>query len=154
MLTEQERNEIEEELRKYALKRAAAPEALKIVQKHRGWVSAESLRDVAHFLDMTDEELDSVGTCYNLVFRKPVGRHVILVCDSISCWIMGSERIRDYLARHLAVEPGQTTTDGRFTLLPSACLGACDRAPAMMIDDDLYVDLDPEKIDVILKKYD
>jgi len=154
MLTEQEKNQIEEEIRKYRLKRAAGPEALKIVQEHRGWVSAESLRDVAHFLDMTDDELDSVGTCYNLIFRKVVGRHRILVCDSVSCWITGSERIRDYLKRHLAVELGQTTTDGRFTLLPSACLGACDRAPAMMVDDELYVNLDTEKINSILEKYE
>jgi NADH-quinone oxidoreductase subunit E len=154
MLTEQERKEIEEETKKYRFKRAAGPEALKIVQKHRGWVSAESLRDVAHFLGMTDDELDSVGTCYNLIFRKPVGRHRILVCDSVSCWIMGSERIQDYLSRHLNVELGQTTTDGRFTLLPITCLGACDRAPAMMVDDDLYVALDPERISSILEKYE
>jgi len=153
MLTQQERNEIEEEMRKYRFKQAAGPEALKIVQKHRGWISAESLRDVAHFLGMTDDELDSVGTCYNLIFRKPVGRHCILVCDSVSCWIMGSERIQDYLMRHLAVEFGQTTSDGRFTLLPAACLGVCDRAPAMMVDDELHVNLDPETIELILEKY-
>ncbi len=154
MLTEQERNEIEEEMRKYGFKQATGPEALKIVQKHRGWVSAESLRDVAHFLGMTEDELDSVATCYNLIFRKPVGRHCILVCDSVSCWIMGSERIQDHLMRHLAVEFGQTTSDGRFTLLPAACLGVCDRAPAMMVDNELYVNLDPETIKLILEKYE
>jgi NADH-quinone oxidoreductase subunit E len=153
MLTEQERNEIEQEMRKYRLKRAVGPEALKIVQKHRGWVSSESLTDVARLLEMTDGELDSVGTCYNLIFRKPVGRHRILVCDSVSCWIVGSERIQDYLSRRLGITFGQTTTDGRFTLLPTACLGVCDQAPAMMVDDDLHVDLDPEKIDRILEKY-
>jgi NADH-quinone oxidoreductase subunit E len=153
MLTDQERAEIEREMRKYRLKRAVGPEALKIVQEHRGWVSSESLRDVARLLDVTDDELDSVGTCYNLIFRKPVGRHRILVCDSVSCWIMGSERIQDYLSRSLGIELGQTTTDGRFTLLPVACLGACDKAPAMMVDDDLHVNLDPEKIDTILEKY-
>lgn len=153
MLTEQERNEIEEEARKYRFKEAVGIEALKIVQKHRGWVSAESLKEVAHYLGMTNDELESVASCYHLILRKPVGRHLILVCDSVSCWIMGSERIQDHLTRHLGVELGQTTADGRFTLLPSACLGTCDQAPAMMVDDELHVNLDPEKIDKILEKY-
>ena len=154
MLTEEERAEIEQEMGKYWLKRAVGPEALKIVQKHRGWISRESLTDVARILDMTDDELDSVGTCYNLIFRKPVGRHLILVCDSVSCWVMGGERIQDCLSRRLGIDYGQTTTDGRFTLLPMACLGACDKAPAMMIDDDLHVHVDLEAIDHILEKYE
>jgi NADH-quinone oxidoreductase subunit E len=154
MLTEEERAEIEREMSKYWLKRAVGPEALKIVQKHRGWISRESLTDVARILEMTDDELDSVGTCYNLIFRKPVGRHLILVCDSVSCWIMGGERIQDCLSRRLGIDYGQTTTDGRFTLLPMACLGACDKAPVMMIDDDLHVNVDLEAIDQILEKYE
>jgi len=153
MLTEQERNEIEEEARKYPFKGAVGIEALKIVQKHRGWVSAESLKEVAHHLGMTNDELESVSSSYNLILRKPVGRHLILVCDSVSCWIVGGERIQDHLTRRLGVELGQTTADGRFTLLPSACLGACDGAPAMMVDDELHVNLDPEKIDSLLEKY-
>ncbi len=154
MLTEEERAEIEREMSKYWLKRAVGPEALKIVQKHRGWISRESLTDVARILEMTDDELDSVGTCYNLIFRKPVGRHLILVCDSVSCWVMGGERIQDCLSRRLGIDYGQTTTDGRFTLLPMACLGACDKAPVMMIDDDLHVNVDLEAIDQILEKYE
>ena len=153
MLTEVEKKEIQQELGKYAQKRAAGPEALKIVQSHRGWISDENLTDVARFLDMTDEELDSVATCYNLIFRKPVGRHVILICDSVTCWIMGYENIFNHLKQRLGITFGQTTSNGRFTLLPVACLGACDKAPAMMIDDTLYVDLDTSKIDEIIEKY-
>jgi NADH-quinone oxidoreductase subunit E len=154
MLTEEERQEIEEETRKYRHRRAAGPEALKIVQNHRGWISAESLRDIARFLDVTDDELDSVGTCYNLLFRKPVGRHRILVCDSVSCWILGTVQIQDFLCQRLGIELGQTTADGRFTLLPIACLGVCDKGPALMIDDDLHVNLKPENIDAILARYE
>jgi NADH-quinone oxidoreductase subunit E len=154
MLTEEERREIEEETRKCRYRQAAGPEALGIVQKHRGWISPESLGDVARFLDMTDDELDSVATCYNLLFQKPAGRHRILVCDSVSCWIMGGEQIRDLLSRRLGIDWGQTTADGRFTLLPTSCLGACDKGPAMMVDDDLHVDLQPEKLDGILAGYE
>jgi NADH-quinone oxidoreductase subunit E len=154
MLTDQEKKEIQQELGKYVQKRAVGPEALKIVQRHRGWVSDENLSDVARFLDMTEEELDSVATCYNLIFRRPVGRHVILICDSVTCWIMGYEDLFDHLKQRLGIGLGQTTSDGRFTLLPVACLGACDKAPAMMIDEKLYVDLDISKLNEIIELYE
>jgi NADH-quinone oxidoreductase subunit E len=153
MLTEEEAKEIDAEVQKYHRKRAAGPEALKIVQKHRGWISNESLQEVARYLDMTADELDSVGTCYSLIFRQPVGRHVILLCDSVSCWVMGYEPILAHLGRRLGIGFGETTPDGRFTLLPSACLGACDKAPVMMVDEDLHTDLDAGKIDEILDQY-
>jgi NADH-quinone oxidoreductase subunit E len=153
MLTEEIRREIETEIEVCPTLRCACIEALQIVQRHHGWVSDEGLKNVAEFLGMTVEELDSIATFYNRIYRKPVGRHIILVCDSVSCWIMGFERIRDYLIQCLGIELGETTLDGRFTLLPIQCLGACDRAPAMMIDDELYGDLDPEKIDRILENH-
>jgi NADH-quinone oxidoreductase subunit E len=153
MLTEAEKKEIDAEARHYEYKRAACVDALKVVQRHRGWVSDESLRDVAEYLEMTQDELDNVATFYNLIFRKPVGKHVILVCDSVSCWIMGYERVRRRLTERLGIGFGETTADERFTLLPIVCLGTCDHAPAMMIDGDLCRDVDPEKLDTILAKY-
>ena len=153
MLTAEEKKEIEAEFPRYERKRAVCVEALKIVQRHRGWISDEVLGEVAEFLDMTPAEVDAVGTFYNLILRKPVGKHVILVCDSVSCWIMGYERIRRHLQDRLGIGFGETSSDGVFTLLPVVCLGACDLAPAMMIDDQLYGNLDPEKIDEILSTY-
>jgi len=153
LLTEQEKKEIEIEIQKVPQRRAAASEALKIVQKHRRWVSDEALKDVAGFLGMTEDELDSISTFYSLIFRKPVGKHIILICDSVSCWITGYENLYSHLTGRLGITFGQTTTDGLFTLLPIACLGACDKAPAMMIDDTLYVNLDTAKIDSILDGY-
>ena len=153
MLTESEKKEIEAEARHYDYKRAACVDALKVVQRHRGWVSDESLRDVAEYLEMTPDELDNVATFYNLICRKPVGKHVILVCDSVSCWIMGYERVRQRLSERLGIGFGETTADERFTLLPIVCLGTCDHAPAIMIDCDLCRDVDPEKLDAILAQY-
>ncbi len=153
MLTDEEKQEIAAELPRYAQRRAAGPEALKIVQRRRGWVSDEALRDVADLLGMTPDELDEVATFYNLIFRRPVGQHVILICDSVSCWVTGYQAMREQLTARLGIGLGETTADGRFTLLPIVCLGACDHAPAMMIDDTLYGDLDPAKIDAILAKY-
>jgi NADH-quinone oxidoreductase subunit E len=153
VLTPEERHEIEIELERYPNKQAVCIDAMKIVQRHRGWVSDESLQDIAELLGMSLEDLDGIATFYNLIFRKPVGRHVILVCDSVSCWIMGYDRVREHLTSRLGIKLGETTKDARFTLLPIVCLGACDHAPAMMVDDDLHGDLDPQKIDSILEQY-
>ena len=153
MLTDEEKKEIQEEIKHYPIKKAASIEALKVVQKHRGWVSDEGIKDIAAELEMSAEELDSVATSYNLVFRKPVGKNIILMCDSISCWVMGYERLYDHLKKKLGVQFGQTTKDNRFTLLTIPCLGTCDRAPALMINNDLHRDLTPEKLDKILEKY-
>ena len=153
MLSPEERHEIEEEFAHYPNKQALSIDAMKIVQRHRGWVSDESLRDIAEMLEMSTGELDSVATFYNLIFRKPVGRHVIMVCDSVSCWIMGYDRLREQLMSKLGIKMGETTVDGRFTLLPIVCLGACDRAPVMMVDEDLHLDVDPQNLNGVLDKY-
>ena len=137
MFTEEEQKEIAVELGKYPVKSAAGLEVLKIVQKHRGWISDESLSEVAQLVEMTDDELDSVATSYNHIFRKPVGRHVIFICDGMACWIKGYENILEHLRNKLGITLGQTTEDRRFTLLPSSCLGVCEKAPVMIVDDDL-----------------
>jgi NADH-quinone oxidoreductase subunit E len=153
MLTAEEIHEIEVEAAHYPTREALSIDALRIVQRHRGWVSDESLRDIAGHLGMSPTDLDSVATFYNLIFRRPVGRHVIMVCDSVSCWIMGCDRVRKHLHDRLGIGPGETTPDHRFTLLPIVCLGCCDHAPAMTVDSDLHGDLDPQKIDAVLEKY-
>jgi NADH-quinone oxidoreductase subunit E len=154
MLTSHEIREIDEAIRLVPVRKAAGIEALKIIQEHRRWVSDESLKDIALYMGMSVEELDSVATFYNMIFRKPVGRHVILLCDSISCWVMGYENIQEYFKKQLGIGLGETTSDGRFTLLPNCCLGTCDCAPALMIDSDLHRNLTLNKLEEILKKYE
>jgi NADH-quinone oxidoreductase subunit E len=154
LLRPEERAEIEHELPLFPRKSAACIEALRIVQRHRGWVSDEAIRDIAEFLEMSESELDGVATFYNLIYRRPVGRHVIHVCDSVSCWIMGYDKLKEALVKKLGIEPGQSTPDGRFTLLPIPCLGTCDRAPAMFVGEDLHRDLTPSDVDGILAKYE
>lgn len=153
MLSPEERHEIEVEMPHYPDKRAVSVDAMKIVQRHRGWVSDESIRDIAEFLGISADDLDSVATFYNLIYRKPVGRHVILLCNSVSCWVMGYERLRERLCQRLQIQLGETTSDRRFTLLPIVCLGTCDHAPALMIDDDLYRDLCPDSAEQVLEGY-
>ncbi len=153
MLTAANTQAIEAIVKRYEHKQAASVEALREVQRAHGWVSDDDLHDVARILDMSADELDAVGTFYNLIFRRPVGRHVVLLCDSVSCWIMGCEAVRSDLEARLGIRLGQTTSDDRFTLLPIVCLGACDKAPAMMIDDDLHGELAAGKLEEILTQY-
>jgi NADH-quinone oxidoreductase subunit E len=153
MLSIEEREEIESHLSHYPQKQAACIDAMKIVQRRRGWISDEAIKELAEFFHMNPSELDSVATFYNLLFRKPVGRHVILACDSVSCWIMGADQLRRSINRCAGIDFGETSTDGRFTLLPVPCLGACEQAPALLIDDDLVGNANPRDIDQVLQRY-
>jgi NADH-quinone oxidoreductase subunit E len=130
--------------------RAACIEALQRVQREFRWVSDAHLREVAGLLGMSAADLDGVATYFNLIFRRPVGRRVILLCDSVSCWLMGRDRLQAHLKERLGIVPGQTTADGAFTLLPTVCLGHCDHAPAMMVNDALYSDVDAATLDQVI----
>ncbi|SFD22053.1 NADH dehydrogenase subunit E [Chitinophaga sp. CF118] len=153
MLTATEIQAIDHEISLVPYKKATVIEALKIVQEHRGWISDESVEAIAAHLEISPAEVDSVATFYNLIFRKPVGRHIILLCDSISCYIMGYGLLYNALQNKLSIGFGQTSSDNRFTLLPNVCLGCCDHAPALIIDKDLYRDVTVEQLDDMLNKY-
>jgi NADH-quinone oxidoreductase subunit E len=153
ILTDAIKAEIAHHIHEEEHRQSACAEALRIVQNHYGWIDDNALAAVAEFLDMTTHELDSVATFYNLINRRPVGRHVIRLCSSVSCWVMGYEQIRAELKMRLGVDFGETTADGRFTLLPNQCLGACDRAPVLMIDRDTHRDLNAAGLDAVLERY-
>jgi NADH-quinone oxidoreductase subunit E len=150
MLNDKEKAEIDHEVAKFPQAKNACLDALLVVQKHRRYISDETLRAIADYLNMSPTELDGIATFYNLIYRKPVGRSVIRLCDSVSCFIMGYERIYDAIKSYLGIEWGQTTTDHQFTLLKAQCLGCCDKACAMMINDELLVNLDKQQIPAIL----
>ena len=153
MLSEEERAEILKEIQGHPYKQAACVEALKIVQRNRGWVSDE-IQDLAELLDMSPAEIEGVATFFSHIYTRPLGKYVIFICDSISCWLAGHDVLREYLEKRLGIKGGETTDDEQFTLMPIACLGICEYAPAMLIDDTLYSKLTPEKIDEILRKYE
>ena len=153
MLTDKEIKDIREEIKQYPYPGVACIDALKIVQKYRGWVSDDSVKDIAGLLNMSNEEVDGVATFYSRIYRKQVGRNVILICDSVSCMIMGYGTLYDYISGRLGIRFGETTPEGRFTLLPVSCLGDCDNAPAMMINNDHYNRLTTDIIDELLQRY-
>ena len=153
MLTSEEIAEIDHEIDLYPDKQAVGLEALKIVQKHQGWVSDESMLAIAKYLDIPISDLEGVATFFNLVYRQPVGRNVILFCNSVSCWIMGCKSMRAHINDRLGVDFGETTEDKEFTFLPVPCLGDCDKAPVMMVGDDLHRNLSKESINKIISEY-
>ncbi len=154
ILSEKEITEIKDAFKHFPVKSAACIEGLKVVQKYHRWVSDEALKELAVILEMSVDAIDSVATYYNLIFRRPVGRHVILVCNSVSCYIMGYDEIIAFLNHKLGIEYGETTVDDRFTLLSVPCLGACDHAPVLMIDTDLHRNLTNDKLEKILDNYE
>ncbi len=153
VLSETERSAIEHEMHHYEDPRAASIEALKIVQKARGWVPDGAADAIGAILGIPASDVEGVATFYSQIFRQPVGRHVIRVCDSMTCYIGDHESVVSEMQKQLGIGLGQTTSDERFTLLPVCCLGNCDKAPALMIDDDTFGDVQPDGVAKLLKDY-
>lgn len=145
-LSDSEIAAIDAELAHVPIPAGAAIDALKIVQAHRGWISDESLKAIAKHLGMSAAELDGIATFYTLIFRRPVGEKVILLCNSVTCWIKGCNSLQGKITGQLGVDLGETTADGKYTLLPMTCLGACDKAPVMMVGDDLHENVSPQLV--------
>jgi NADH-quinone oxidoreductase subunit E len=150
-LSDAERSAIEHELHHYEDSRAASIEALKIVQKARGWVPMARLPPSAT-IGIPASDVEGVANS-TANFPQPVGRHIIRVCDSMVCYIGGHESVVSSLQQQLGIGLGETTQDGRFTLLPVCCLGNCDKAPALMIDDHTFGDVQPTGVASLLENY-
>lgn len=127
-------------------------DVLRAIQDHHGWVPDAGVELTGTILGLSPLQIEEIATFYDKIYRQPVGRKVIHVCDSICCWSREGEQIYTYLQRKLGIAPGQTTPDGAFTLLPTCCLGACGDAPAMMIGLTTYGRLTPGLVDEILEK--
>jgi NADH-quinone oxidoreductase subunit E len=142
-LKEKLRKEIEESERA----REQVVNVMYALQKYYGYMSDEAVHEAAELLSMTPLEIDELATFYDFIYREPVGRYVIHVCDSTICWMYGQESVTEYLCRKLRIRPGETSEDGLFTLLPVCCVGFCDHAPVMLINGKPYGHLTPESID-------
>jgi len=127
---------------------------LKEEQARSGSVTEKAITDMASALKMTVSEVYGVTTFYSFLSTRPLGRHVIRICKSVPCHLREAELMAEWLGRELGIGPGETTPDGRFTLELTNCIGACDQAPAMLVDDELHGGLTPERISDILKSYD
>jgi NADH-quinone oxidoreductase E subunit len=128
-------------------RKSAILQALFLVQKQQGYISGASMRFVAEQIRCTPAEVEDVVSYYTMFYTKPVGKYVLHVCRTLSCALLGAERVTEELSATLGIAPGQTTADGLFTLIEVECLGACDRAPVLMINDDGWHErLAPEQV--------
>jgi NADH-quinone oxidoreductase subunit E len=132
--------------------REAAVDVMKELQRHYGWLTDEAVGEAAALLGLTPLQVEELATFYEMIYRRPVGKRVIHVCDSISCWSVGCEQIMEHLQVKLGIGPGETTPDGIFTLIPCCCLGNCGEGPTIMVGNAIYGRLTPEKVDEILGK--
>jgi NADH-quinone oxidoreductase subunit E len=151
MLPKELRTELEKRISEADHPRELAVDVMLALQNHYGHVSDEALEEGAGLLEMTALELEELATFYDFIYREPVGKYVIHVCDGVVCWMNGHLSVIDHLTQKLGIRPGETTGDGLFTLLPTACIGYCDLSPAMLIGRRAYGPLTPEKIDEILE---
>ena len=130
--------------------REAAVDVMKELQRHYGWLTDEAVLEAAEILALSPLQVEELATFYEMIYRRPVGRHVIHVCDSISCWSLGGESLMDRFRSLLKIEPGGTTPDGAFTLLPCCCLGNCGNAPAVMVGERQFGPVLPNDAEKLL----
>ena len=152
MIPEQMREKLRQRIAFAITPREAAVDVMKELQNHYGWLTDEAVREAAELLGISTVQVDELATFYEMIYRQPVGKKIIHVCDSISCWAMGGETLLAHMAARLGIEPGQTSEDGMFTLLPCACLGMCGDGPALMIGKKLIGRVTPEQAVAILEK--
>jgi NADH-quinone oxidoreductase subunit E len=146
------RKEIERQIGSAEHPRELAVDVMLALQEEYGYLNDAAVEETATLLGMSPLEVEELATFYTFIYRQPVGKFVIHLCDSLICWMDGYISIRDYLSRKLGVAMGETTNDGLFTLLPVCCIGYCDRSPAMLINRKAYGPLTAEKIDAILEE--
>jgi NADH-quinone oxidoreductase E subunit len=149
-LTEENLKRIEDLRTRYPTSKAGLLPTLWIAQGQYGWISEETMKEVASILDIPFGQVLGVVSFYSMFHRKPVGKFHLQVCTNISCQLLGAEKLADYLCKKCGVKLGETSTDGKYTVSEVECLGSCGTAPMMQVNDEYYENLTRERIDHIL----
>jgi len=131
-------------------KRSMLLTALYVAQELHGYLSPEAIQQTAQRLGLTPTEVYETATFYGMFRTQPVGRYLLQVCRGLCCWLEGSDRLVDFITAKLGIRPGETTADGLFTLQTVECLASCGTSPTMRVNDELYEDLTPDKVDRLL----
>jgi NADH-quinone oxidoreductase subunit E len=150
MLSESACQQIQDLIGRYPQKRSALIPSLYVAQKELGHISQDTMREIAEIFEISPNEVHEVTSFYTMFYRKPVGKYVIQVCTNISCQLCNAEGIMTHLNDKLGIKPGETTPDGKYTLLEVECLGYCGTSPVVQINEDYYEELTPEKLDKVL----
>lgn len=146
------RQRIDRILARYPTKQAALLPVLWVAQETWGWISREAAEEVARILELSPAHVSGVLTFYTMYNLQPVGRHLLQFCTSISCHIAGAGRLLDHCRGRLGIDLGETTADGRFTMVEVECIAGCDRAPSMMINDTYHEPMDAVRLDALLNR--
>jgi len=152
MLSPEARRKITALRAEYETNRSAIIPALHVAQQDQGWLSVETQAEVAELLELTPQAVREVVTFYTMFQQKPVGRHHLQVCRNVACWLQGSHRLQKQIEERLGIQEGETTPDGRFTLISVECLGSCGTAPVLMVNDRYHENLSPEALDRLLEE--
>ena len=150
--SEKLKGRISEILFKFQTNQAALIPVLREVQSEYGWLSTESMKETADILGIPSSNVQNVATFYTMFFTKPVGKHIIWQCRTLSCALRGAGQVEHYLGEKLGIRVGETTPDGRITLLEAECLASCGTAPVMLVDNELHENLTKAKIDQIIDR--
>ena len=135
---------------RYPTKRACLLPALHMIQHEHNWIPTQAVQEIAEFLEISPAEALDTASFYEEYWLKPKGKYLVQVCRSLSCSICGSKQLTSQLRRKLGIEPGETTADGKFTLVELECLGACGTAPVMLVNDVLFENLTPQEAERII----
>jgi NADH-quinone oxidoreductase subunit E len=155
MLTQETLARFDREIAKYPAeqKQSAVMACLTLAQVEKGWLAKETIAFVAEYLDMPAIAAEEVATFYNMYNLKPVGKYKLAVCTCIPCALSGGRDAAAYLAERLGIKLGETTADGRFTLVESECQGACGDAPVALVNNhSMKSFLTPDKLDLLLEE--
>ncbi|WP_343188317.1 NADH-quinone oxidoreductase subunit NuoE [Buchnera aphidicola (Ceratoglyphina bambusae)] len=152
-LSVKEKKFILKEIKKYNNSDAAIIESLKFVQRRLNWISSDIMLEISKILLVPVSKIESIATFYSQIFRRPVGKNIIRYCDGVVCYINGYKNIEKSLSNYLNICPGQTTKNNKFTLLPVCCLGNCDKSPTMMINENLFSNINTKSAISILENF-
>jgi NADH-quinone oxidoreductase E subunit len=149
-LSDKAKKQIRDLLQTYETNQSALIPALHVAQGEQGWLSEETQREVAELLELSAQEVRGVVSFYTMFLQKPAGKYLLQVCRNLSCSLRGGHRLTKQLEDKLQIRQGETTTDGKFTLIEVECLGSCGTAPVMMVNDKYVEDLTPQALDKMI----
>jgi len=152
-LSEAARHELIETAKRYPIKRSAVLHGLRLVQREAGYVTEAGMREVAALLEMTPHEVYDVATFYTMFYLRPKGEYLIQVCRTLPCALGGAEKLLGHLEQRLGIRAGQTTADGKFTLVTVECLAACGKAPVMQVNDQYHEAVTTEQVDRLIDQW-
>jgi NADH-quinone oxidoreductase subunit E len=150
MFSEANENKLDKIITRYPVKRSAILPALFIAQEEHGYVTDDDVKYIADRLDMRVNEVEEVVTFYTMYSRKPIGKYKLQVCRTVSCWLRGAEEITERIQHKLGCGIGETTLDGKFTLMEVECLGYCDLAPCMQVNFEYHEKVTPDRVEEII----